>query len=228
MKDLDNQVVLVTGASRGIGLHVAKAAAREGAQLILMARTVAALEALADDIEANGGRAPLLQPIDFRGATWEDYLSIAGSLESHFQAIDACIFNAAALGEPGPLAGYALEAWASVMQVNVNAPFLLLNALLPLLRRSKHARVIFSLISTCAATRAFAGAYGVSKAALRAMVAILSDEFESDPGLSVFGIDPGPVDTALYRLAYPGADFELLAKPQDAASAFIAALGGNN
>ena len=129
--ELAGKTVLITGASRGIGQAVAEAAVAAGATTLLCARDVPALERLADRIEAAGGPAPVLVPLNLETASLADYEGLAALIEERFGCLDGMVFNAAALGELAPLVTYDPVTWARVFQVNVHSTFLMLQSLLP-------------------------------------------------------------------------------------------------
>jgi len=132
-KRLAGRLALITGASRGIGAAVAKRFAAEGAQVILVARTVGALEELDDEIRAAGSAATLL-PLDLRDFDKIDQMGAA--LYERFGRLDVLVGNAGVLGSLSPLGHFEPRVWAEVMDVNLTANWRLIRALDPLLRLS--------------------------------------------------------------------------------------------
>ena len=122
---LVDKTILITGAGDGIGRAAAECYARHGATVILLGRTQEKLEAVYDAIEREGGPQPALFPMDLATATEDDYAGLAGAIESTFGRLDGLLHNASVLGERRPIANASWRAWSEVMQVNVNAPFLL-------------------------------------------------------------------------------------------------------
>ena len=223
--ELAGRVILITGASRGLGRAVATACADAGAGVLVCGRDVAALETLADEVETNGGLPPMIVPIDLEAATRDDFLNVSAHIDQQFGRLDGLVANAAVLGELAPLASYDPVTWARVFQVNVHSVFLLLQACLPLLTKADDGSIVFALAPEGEKGRAYWGAYAVSKYAFRGMMDILVDEYESDPGLRVHGVMPGPLRTRLRLTAFPAADPDTLPAPETVAAAFVELLG---
>ena len=140
---LRDRVVLVTGATGGLGRATSLAAAAAGATVVLLGRKVRALEALYDDIEKNGGPQPAVYPMDLAGATPRDYADLADSIERECGRLDGIVHAAAQFDSLQPFEQQTPEEWTRVQQVNVTAPFLLTGACLPLLKRSGDAAIVF-------------------------------------------------------------------------------------
>ena len=222
--ELAGRVILVTGASRGIGAAVATACAAAGASLVMTGRDVRALEAVADAIESRGDAAPALVPINHESASADDYALVAALLAERYGRLDGLVANAAMLGEPAPLANYDGVVWARTFQVNVHSVFLLLQACLPLLERAPEPAVVFTLAPEGMHARPNAGAYGVSKYALRGLMETLAAEFR-DRALRVNAVVPEAVGTRLRRQAYPGLNTDLLPAVESQVDAYLALLG---
>lgn len=222
--ELAERVILITGASRGIGSAVATACAAAGAELILSGRDVRALERLADGIERAGGKPPVLVPLNLERAGADDYALVAAHIESRFGRLDGVVANAAMLGEPAPLASYDGMVWARTFQVNVHSVFLLLQVCLPLLLRAVDAAVVFSLAAEGVVAKPHWGAYAVSKYALRGMLDLLAAECV-DTRIRVNGVMPDPMRTRLRRQAFPGLEPDSLPLPETIADAYVALLG---
>jgi NAD(P)-dependent dehydrogenase (short-subunit alcohol dehydrogenase family) len=216
---LAGRLALITGASRGIGAAVAKRFAAEGAQVILVARTVGALEELDDEIRAAGSAATLL-PLDLRDFDKIDQMGAA--LYERFGRLNVLVGNAGVLGSLSPLGHFELGTWAEVMDVNLTANWRLIRALDPLLRLSHAGRAVFT---TCAAARdavPYWGAYAASKAALETMVRIYAGEV-TKTNLKVNLVDPGIVRTRLRAQGFPGEDRARLRAPEDVTEPYVAA-----
>lgn len=222
---LAHRVILVTGAGDGIGRAVAGLCAAHAATVVLLGRTVEKLERAYDAIRAAGGPEPAIYPMDLSGAMPPDYEALAARLESELGRIDGLVHNAALLGALGPLEHYAPDAWQELMQVNVNAPFLLTRALLPLLRRTAsahgHASVVFTSSGVGRRGRAYWGGYSVSKFALEGLTQVLADELDGGTGIRVNSLNPGPVRTRMRANAFPAEDPETLITPEEAARAWL-------
>jgi NAD(P)-dependent dehydrogenase (short-subunit alcohol dehydrogenase family) len=201
---LDDRVILVTGASKGIGRAVALEAAKHGATVILLGREIKALESLYDDIIAIGGPQPAIYPLNLANATPSDYESLAEQLEKHYGRLDGLLHNAATFNALTPLEHYSLPVWYQVMQVNLNAPFLLTHATLALLKKSPDARVLFTGASEDQLGKAYWGAYAVSKQACEGLMKVLAEECEVNTRIRVNMLYPGKIATNLRTKAYPG------------------------
>ena len=223
--ELFGKTILITGASRGIGQAVARAAAAAGATTLLCARDVPALERLADTIEASGAPAPVLAPINLETASLADYDDLAALIAARFGGLDGIVFNAAAVGELAPLATYDPLTWARVFQVNVHSVFLMLQAMLPLVLNTPMASLLFTLAPEGMHGKAHWGAYGASKFALRGLFETLAAEHANNPALRINAVLPPPVRTRLRYAAFPGENPAHLAEAEQLASSFIELLG---
>jgi len=203
---LAQRTILVTGAGDGIGRAAALSFARLGATVILLGRTPQKLEAVYDAIEACGGPQPAIIPLNLATATATDYQNIAQQLEGAFDSLDGLLHNAGVLGDMTLLEQYDIDTWMNVMQVNVNATFLLTQALLPLLRRSNDASVTFTSSSVGHKGRAHWGAYAVSKFATEGLMQTWADEVENTSHIRMNSINPGATRTTMRASAYPAED----------------------
>ncbi len=201
---LTDRVILVTGAGDGIGRAAARAFAAHGATVVLAGRTLAKLEKVYDEIEANGDPQPALVPVDLAQAGPADYAKLAETIENEFGHLDGVLHNAALLGDITPLDMQDPDSWDRVMKVNLRAPFLLTQALLPLLRRSPDASVVFTTSSVGRRGRAFWGPYAVSKAGIENLAQLLADELMNTSNIRVNCINPGATRTTMRAAAYPG------------------------
>jgi len=225
---LANRIILITGAGDGIGAAVAKSCARHGATVILVGRTVAKLEQVYDDIVNTGGPQPAIIPLELTGASPEDYTNIAELIDKEFGRLDGLLHNAAQLGARMPFEQYDHTLWNKVMQVNLNAPFLLTQACLPLLKKSADASIIFTTADVGRHGRAYWGAYAIANAAIENMMQILADELETNTAIRVNSIDPGAVRTAMRRAAFPGEDFEALKTPAEIVNSYLYLFGADS
>jgi len=214
---LDDRVILITGAGDGIGKAVALACAGRGATVILLGRTVHKLEQVYDEIKNNGWPEPAIYPMNLEGATPADYDDLNANIDKEFGRLDGLLHNAGWLGAPMPIDIYDTELWYKVMQVNLNAPFLLTKACIPLLRKSSAARVVFTADDK---SSAYWGAYGVAKAGQLSLMQILADELESK-NIPVNAVIPGPIRTRLRTMAYPAEDMRKLTRPEEITDAFV-------
>ena len=190
---LRERVVLVTGATGGLGRATSLAVARAGATIVLLGRKVRRLEALYDEIEEAGAPTPALYPMDLEGATPKDHADLAATIERDFGRLDGLVHAAAQFDTLQPFEQQTAEEWSRTQHVNVTAPFLLTGACLPVLRRAHAAAIVFVFDDMARVGKAFWGGYGVAKHALLGLASMR---------------------TALRRAAYYGED--TLAHPDPA------------
>ena len=203
---LQGQCILITGAANGLGYALSMEFARLGSTVILLDREMRRLESIYDEIEAKGYPQPAMYPLDLEGATHKDYDDLAQNIKKELGTLNALVHCAVAITPPKPLENYAADDWYKMIQTNLNGPFMLTQACLPLLKASGNARIIFS---TDEKTRAYWGAFGVAKAGVEGLTKILAHEaapaHPNDPvTLTVNAIDPGPMRTRSRALVYPG------------------------
>jgi NAD(P)-dependent dehydrogenase (short-subunit alcohol dehydrogenase family) len=222
---LAGRVVLVTGASDGIGRAVALAAARHGAQVIIHGRKVRSLEALYDEIVAAGHPQPSILPLDFEKAGPEQYDELVAALVRDFGRLDGLVHNAGMLGERAPIEHHDVPKWMRTMHVNVNAPFILTRCCLPLMKRSSDPSIIFTSSGIVARPRAYWGAYLVSKWATEGLMRMLADELDANPPIRVNSLNPGKVRTNMRLQAYPAEDRSALAEPAAIVAPYLYLLG---
>ena len=204
---LKDRIVMVTGAGSGIGRAAAKAYAAHGATVILVGRTVSRLEEVYDEIEAAGHPKPAIVPMNFEGAAVKDYEELAMTLEDNFGRLDGLLHNAGILGARSPVELYDPETWNKVMHVNATAPFLLSRAMIPLLRKSDDASMIFTSSGVGRQARAYWGAYAVSKFAVEGLAQLLADELDDERhNIRVNSLNPGATRTGMRVLAYRAED----------------------
>lgn len=222
---LTDRVILVTGAGDGIGRAAAKALAAHGATVVLSGRTLAKLEKVYDEIEANGDPQPALVPVDFSLAGPQEYQQLADTIEREFGHLDGVLHNASLLGDITPLEMYDPDTWDTVMKVNLRAPFLLTQALLPLLKQSPDASIVFTTSSVGRRARAFWGAYAISKCGIEGMSEMLADELMNTSNIRVNCINPGATRTTMRAAAYPGEDPMSLKTPEEIMPLYLFLLG---
>ena len=218
---LKNKVILVTGAGDGIGAAVAKDYAAQGATVILLGRNQQKLEIIYDQIEDAGYPQPAIYPMELQDAKPSAYRQLAETIEREFGHLDGLLHNAAVLGTLTPIEHYDLRVWANVLQVNLNAPFLLTRVCLPLLKKSESASIIFTSAAVGIRGQAYWGAYGITKAANENLMQILAEELEANTNIRVNSIDPGPVRTRMHALAYPGDDPNKLLTPDKITEVYV-------
>lgn len=216
---LKDKVILVTGAGDGLGQAAAKAYAAHGATVVLLGRTIPKLEKTYDAIVEAGGPEPALYPLNLEGATPKDYEQLAETLNEQFGGLHGLLHSAAILGTTSPIQQHDIDTWYKVMQVNLNAPFVMTRALLPLMRNTEGSSIVFT---TDDKSRAYWGAYGISKDALTSFMKILADELDTENNaVRVNAINPGAVRTQMRVRAFPGEDPNTLPLPDDVMSTYL-------
>lgn len=213
-KRFEHKTALVTGASRGFGRAMALALAREGAHVILAARSVASLEDLDDEIKSAGGSATILR-LDLRAHDRLDQLG--PTLFQRWNKLDIVVAAAGILGALSPLPHVAADAWDAVLDINLSANWRLIRTLDPLLKRADAARVVFVTAAEASGELAYWGPYAVSKAGLEALARTYAAEVVNT-NVRVNVLDPGPMPTGLRAKAFPGEDKARLTNPADVAA----------
>ena len=215
---LEGQLALVTGASRGIGAATAEALAREGAHVVITARTAQGLEEVEERVHAAGGSATIA-PLDLTDG--DSIARLAAAIGGRWEALDLLVLNAATLGSLGPVPAIDGKEFNKVLTLNLIAQQTLIAAFDPLLRKSKQGRVIAMTSSVAARPRAFWGAYAASKAALETLVLSYGDEVRNLAPLKVALVNPGATATEMRARAYPGEDPATVKSPSVVAEAVV-------
>lgn len=221
---LSERIVLVTGATDGIGKALALEAARVGARVILHGRNVRKLEAVHDEVEALGRERPSIAVLDFAKAGSETYASLADSIRNDFGRLDGLVHNAGILGPRLSIEQYDPAEWQRVLHVNLTAPFALTQVLLPVLRESQDPSIVFTSSGVGRRARAYWGAYAVSKFGIEGLAQIVADENRHVP-IRANCINPGPTRTRMRAEAYPAEDRGKLRTPEEIVAAWIYLLG---
>jgi len=215
---LAGKIALIAGASRGIGAAVAERFAREGAHVVLAARTVGGLEEVDDAVRAVGGSATLV-PVDLRDFIKIDEL--AAALSNRWGRLDILVGNAAEFGVFSPLGHIDPATWNKVVDLNLTSNWRLIRAMDPLLRAAPAGRAIFVTSGVARGVFPYWGPYAVSKAGLEMLVKIYAGEV-AKTRVRANLIDPGIVRTRLRARAFPGEDPAALPSPESVADAFLA------
>ena len=216
---LAGRVALITGASRGIGAAVAVRFAREGAHVVLVARTVGGLEEIDDAVRARGGSATLV-PLDLRDFAKIDELGAA--LYQRYGRLDVLVGNAAEFGHMAPLGHYDPKLWSDIIALDLTANWRLIRAMDPLLRRAPAGRAIFVTSRLARDAPPYYGPYAVAKAGLETLVRIYAGEIAANTSIRANLIDPGIARTRLRAAIYPGEDPDTVPPPERVADAFLA------
>ena len=223
--ELAGRVIAITGASDGIGRAVALACARHQATVILIGRNERKLEAVHAEIGASGAPEASIAVLDLERALAADYDRVADAVLERYGRLDGLLHNAALLGSLSPIEHYDVPTWCRVLHVNVTAAFALTQVLLPALKKSADASVLFTASTVGRQGRAYWGAYAVSKFALEGLSQVLSAELEGISRVRVNTLNPGRARTAMRRQAYPAEDIATLPLPAALTAPYIALLG---
>lgn len=218
---LKDKVILITGTGDGIGATAAKTYASYGATVILLSKTEKKIIDVYDEIVAAGHPQPAIITLNLEKATTEDYAGLAQTIDNEFGRLDGLLHNAAMFEGLSPISQFDSEMWERTVKVNLHAPFLLSQAMLPLLNKSKDASIIFTSSSVAHKGRAYWGAYGVTKAAGDNLMGILADELELETPIRVNSIDPGRVRTRMRALAFPGENPMTVPAPEEIMDTYV-------
>lgn len=223
---LQQRIILVTGASDGIGREAALTYARYGASVILLGRNDDKLRAVAQQIQQEGGIAPQWFILDLLTCTPQACHALAQKIAIHYSRLDGVLHNAGLLGDVSPMAAQRPEVWQDVMQVNVNGTFMLTQALLPLLLKSDAGSLVFTSSSVGRQGRANWGAYAASKFATEGMMQVLAEEYQGQ--LRVNCINPGGTRTGMRASAFPTEDPQKLKTPADIMPLYLWLMGDDS
>jgi NAD(P)-dependent dehydrogenase (short-subunit alcohol dehydrogenase family) len=216
-KPFSDRIVLVTGASRGIGAATALAFGKAGAHVVAVARTTGGLEELDDQIRAAGGSATLV-PLDITDTA--GIARLAEALDKRYGRLDVLIGNAAIVGDTSPLGHVEPKTWDKVLAINVSANWHLIRFLDPLLQKSDAGRAVFVTSGAASSARAYRGPYSMSKAALDALARTYAAETVTTK-VRVNLFNPGPTRTRMRAAVMPGEDPATLPKPAQVAEAIL-------
>jgi NAD(P)-dependent dehydrogenase (short-subunit alcohol dehydrogenase family) len=219
---LAERVILVTGATRGIGRAVATELVKHGATVILHGRNARALDELHAELRQLGPE-PAAAALDLERAQGDEYQNLTAQITGYGR-IDGLLHNAAILGDRSPIEHYDIGLWQRVMHVNVTATFILTRCLLPLLRQSRDPSIVFTTSGVGHSGRAYWGAYAVSKFAIEGLSQVLADELES-ASIRVNCINPGRTRTRMRAHAYPAENPQTVPPPESLTAPYLYLLG---
>jgi len=217
----DQQVILVTGASSGIGRALALELAKRGATVILLGRNEDKLDRVYDEILTFGGATPAIINCDLANLSMGNAEKIAEHIRENFGKLHGLGHIAGVLGGREPIQSHRSKQWDLALQVNLTAVFRLTQALLPLLNASEAGRIVFATSSVGQSVNAYWGAYAVSKAGLEMFVGMLSQELENTSNTRVLLINPGATRTKMRAEAMPSENPETLPSSDIVAEAFL-------
>lgn len=226
--DFENKVILITGAADGIGKAITIALAEQGVTVLMLDKKARHLEKLFDQILERGFTEPVILPVDLMEVTPESATTLAQAIHDEFGRLDGLLHNAAELGSPSPLDQYDLKYWDAVMHTNLQAPYYLTRALLPLLKQDIDTQVLFTSADVGREASAYWGAYSIAYAGIEAQMEIWSQELENVSNIKINSIDPSAVRTSFRRRSHPGESQESLPTPQSICNAYLKILSGQH
>ena len=194
---------MITGASKGIGRSLAINLSKHKANVILLARNEDLLDSLYDEIKEKYNTNPMIIGCDLSQFEEDEAQEIANVVSKNYKCLDALINNASILKKISSINDYDLKSWKKVLNVNLTSAFLLSKYLMPLMMDSKLPRIIFTSSGVANKGKAYWGAYSVSKAGIKNLSEILSDELNSLTNFKVFNFNPKETRTEMRALAYP-------------------------
>lgn len=216
------KTIFLTGACGGLGSAIALKLSQQGANLVISDKNPKALNKMCDELVKRNLPEPVIYPMNLVGATPNDYLKLAKLLKENFGQLDGLIHAASEFGSLTPFLLYEASRWLKEMQVNVNSPIFLTQALLPLVLKGK-GTILFTSDDLTTVSKAYWGQYGVGKAAIEQFAKILEKECDNQ-GVKVTVITPPPMHTQLRAKAWPAENPDKLKKPSEVAPMYIDAL----
>jgi NAD(P)-dependent dehydrogenase (short-subunit alcohol dehydrogenase family) len=212
---LEGKVALITGASQGLGRALALAYAKEGARVVINARSEESIRPVAEEVESSGAEVLALAADVSKGA---DVERLVGAAAERFGRIEALINNAGLLGPRVAIADYPEDEWRRVIDANLTGPFLVSRAVIPHMRAGGSIINVVSGVSV--EGRAEWGAYSVSKFGVEGLTQILAAELE-ERGIRVNAVDPGGMRTEMRAAAYPEEDPTTRITPEENTDVFL-------
>lgn len=223
--ELEGRIIAITGASEGIGRAVAHACALHGATVVLIGRNQRKLEAVQQAIEAERPGSTTVAVLDLERALAGDYDRLATAVLERFGRLDGLLHNAAILGTLTPIEHYDVPTWCKVLHVNLTAAFALTQVLLPALKRSKDAAILYTSSGVGRRGKAYWGAYAVSKFGIEGLAQVLSAELSDITAIRVNTLNPGATRTRMRAQAYPAENPAKLRSPESLTAPYLALLG---
>jgi NAD(P)-dependent dehydrogenase (short-subunit alcohol dehydrogenase family) len=224
---LSDKIILVTGASKGIGRSIAIAYAKQGATVILLARNVKALSEVYDIIVQEKHPTPAIYPFNLATANADDFSELATTIKKNFGKLDGLLLNAGILPSLTPIEQYPIEQWYQVMQLNLNSKFLLCQSLIPIMQHSQSPSVVFTVSNQIKTSCAYWGAYAIADNGTLSLMQILYQEF-TNRKLRFNAINPGKVDTSLRDKIYPGGSKDKVFSPEELHPLYIHLMSENS
>jgi NAD(P)-dependent dehydrogenase (short-subunit alcohol dehydrogenase family) len=192
---------------------------------LLLGRSARKLEAVRERIETLGSGAAMIAALDLEKSLAPDYQAVAATVLERFGRLDGLLHNAAVLGPLSPIEHYDVPTWCRVLHVNLTAAFALTHVLLPALKLSADASIVFTSSGVGRHGRAYWGAYAVSKFGVEGLTQVLAAELENITSIRVNALNPGKARTQMRRQAYPAEPLEELPLPESLTGPYLALLG---
>ena len=212
---LKDKVTLITGASQGLGRALALAFAREGARVVVNARSEDSVRPVAGEVEDVGGEVLAVAADVSKGA---DVERLVGESVERFGKIDVLVNNAGLLGPRVAIEDYPEDEWRRIIDANLTGPFLVSKATIPYLPEG--ASIINVVSGVSVEGRAEWGAYSVSKFGIEGLNQILAAEL-AERGVRVNAVDPGGMRTDMRAAAYPEEDPKTRITPEENTAVFL-------
>jgi NAD(P)-dependent dehydrogenase (short-subunit alcohol dehydrogenase family) len=212
---LEDKVTLITGASQGLGRALALAFAREGARVVLNARSEEFIRPVAAEVEEAGAEVLAVAADVSKGA---DVERLVGEAVGRFGRIDVLVNNAGLLGPRVAIEEYPEDEWRRVIDANLTGPFLVSKAAIS--HMDDGGSVINVVSGVSVEGRAEWGAYSVSKFGLEGLTQILASEL-AEQGVRVNAVDPGGMRTDMRAAAYPEEDPQTRITPEENTAVFL-------
>ena len=219
MNKLQNKTIFLTGACGGLGSALALELCKQQADVIISDKNPRSLNIMCDKIVEQGGKEPMVYPMDLVGATPDDFIVLAKTLEDNLGKLDSLIHTAAEFSGLTEFAHYEATRWLKEMQINLNSPIFLTQALIPLIKESK-GNIVFTLDDLKVTSKAYWGAYGTCKSALAHFANTLKEELESS-NVNIHTITPESMKTQLRSKAWSGEDDAHLISPEKVAKHYL-------
>lgn len=210
--NLANKTIFLTGACGGLGSALALELCQQQADVIISDKNPRSLSIMCDKIIEQGGKEPMVYPMDLMGATPNDFIQLAQTIEEKIGSLEALIHTAAEFSGLTQFEHYEATRWLKEMQINLNSPLFLTQALIPLLKQSKGS-IIFTLDNLQTVGDAYWGAYGTCKGAIAHFAHTLKEELENAQ-VKVHTLMPPPMKTQLRAKAWPAENDAHLETPE--------------
>ncbi len=201
---LAGKVIVVTGASQGLGAAVARAYAAAGATVVLVARHQKKMEAVYDEIVAAGDPEPFAVRFDLLAAEEKDFDQLAVTIKEAAGGIDGLVHCASYFYALSPLVFQTVAEWMNQYRINTVAPMALTRALFPALKAAPDASVLFVGESHGETPQAYWGGFGASKAALNYLAQVAAEEWAQYPNLRANVLVPGAIHSPQRMKTHPG------------------------